>query len=268
MRAVNKHVVRLRDVHETAIVNSGAHLGKNVQIGPYVIIEDNVVIGDNTKIDAHVIIRQWTTIGKGCRIHSGACIGNEPQDLKFKGGKTHLVIDDNVIIREHTTISRGTVDGGGETHIGEGAFIMSHVHIAHDCKVGAKCIIVTGSALGGHVEVEDRAILGGMCGVHQFVKIGRIAMIGGCTKVVKDVPPYVSLNGNPPHVCGINVIGLRRNGVSPEVRSEIRKAYKILYRSGLNVSQAIDKINQEFNTSGEIDHFIRFLQKVERGIAK
>ncbi len=268
MRALDKQVIHLRGVHETAIVYPGAQLGKDVEIGPFSIIGENVIIDDGTKVGAHVVIDGWTTIGKNCRIYTGACIGHEPQDMKFRGEKSYLVIGDGAIIREYATIERGTEGGGGQTRIGDGTLIMTHCHIAHDCQIGNKAIIVTGTALGGHVIVEDRAVLGGKCAVHQFVKIGKIAMIGAGTKVVKDVPPYVTLDGNPARVCGINIIGLRRNGIPPEVRAEIRKAYKLLYRSNLNVSQAIEQINQELESSGEIDHFIRFLRSAERGVSR
>lgn|SRR5690606_28312917 len=255
-------------VHPTAIVAPGAQLGVNVEIGPYSIIGENVVIGDGTKIGAHVVIEGWTTIGKNNRIYTGAIVGNEPQDLKFKGEKSYLTIGDNNIIREYATISRGTEGGGGETRIGNNNLIMSYVHVAHDVQMGSHIVISHGSGIAGHVVIEDRVVIGGLCGIHQFTKIGRMAMIGAHSMITKDVPPYVLVKGNPPKLYGVNIVGMRRNGLPPEVRMEIQRAYKILYRSGLNVSQAIEEMERELPGIEEIDHFLRFLRSAERGICR
>lgn len=268
VRASDRNVVRLRDLHETAVIYPGAEIGRDVVIGPYCVISENAVIGDGTVIGSHVVIEGWTHIGKNCQISTGCVLGQMPQDVKYKGEKSYVRIGDNTMLREYVTISRGTEAGGFETRVGDDCFIMAYAHVAHDCKVGNKVIIVNGTSLGGHVTIEDRAVLGGMSGVHQFCKVGSMAMVGACTKVVKDVPPYIIADGNPARVCGVNVVGLRRNEVSPEVRNEIRKAYKILYRSNLNVSQALEQINEELVSCGEIDHFIRFIRSAERGITK
>ncbi len=268
MKALDNKVVKLRDIHPTAIVHPNAKLGKNVVIGPYAIIGENVEIGDGCVIGPHVVIDGWTRIGSGNKFYQGASIGCEPQDLKFKGEKTYLYIGDNNIFREHVTISRGTGEGGGETRIGNNNFFMAYSHVAHDCHVGSHVILTNAASLGGHVTVEDRVVIGGLSGVHQFTKVGKMAMIGACTKVIRDVPPFVIVDGVPARVAGINVVGLRRNGYPPEIRDEIKKAYRILYRSNLTIAQAIEQMEQLLQGYPEIDHFIRFLRNVERGICR
>lgn len=253
-------------VHPTALVSPRAHIGADVEIGPYSIIGDNVTIGDGCKIGPHVVIEGWTTIGKNNRIYSGAVIGNEPQDLKFKGEKTYLFIGDDNVVREFATISRGTEGGGGETRIGNGNLLMAYAHIAHDVQMGSGNVISHAAGIGGHVVIEDRVMIGGLCGIHQFTKIGRMAMVGAHSMISKDVPPYALIKGNPPKVYGVNIVGLRRNGLSPETRMEIQRAFKILYRSGRNVSQAIEEMERELPGCEEIDHFLRFLRSADRGI--
>lgn len=257
-----------RKIHETAIVDPNAVIGTDVEIGPYAIIGPHVQIGDGTWIGAGAIIEGWTVIGKNNKIYAGAIVGNDPQDLKFKGEKSYLFIGDNNIIREYATISRGTEGGGGETRIGNNNLFMSYVHVAHDCQVGNNVVVAHGSGIAGHVVIEDRVVIGGLAGIHQFTKIGRMAMVGAHTMVTKDVPPYIIVDGNPAKPYGINIVGLRRNGLSPETRMEIKRAYKILYRSNLNVTQAIEQMEQELPGSEEIDHFLRFLRSAERGICR
>jgi len=268
MKALENKVVQLRKIHETAVIHPGAELGKDVSIGPYAIIGENVEVGDGCIIGPHVVIDGWTRIGSGNKFYQGASIGCEPQDLKFKGEKTFLVIGDDNIFREHVTISRGTGEGGGETRIGNDNFFMAYSHAAHDCHVGSHVVLTNAASLGGHVTVEDRVVIGGLSGVHQFTKIGKMAMVGGCTKVIRDVPPFVIVDGVPARVAGINVVGLRRNGLPPEIRDEIKKAYRILYRSNLTIMQAIERMEQLLQGFPEIDHFIRFLRNVERGICR
>lgn len=268
MKPDSKVIPISRKIHETAIVQPGAKLGPNVEIGPFSLIGADVEIGEGTVVGSHVVITGWTTIGKNNKIYSGAQLGIDPLDLKFQGEKSYLVIGDNNLIREYAVISRGTEGGGLETRIGNDNLIMTFVHIGHDTQIGNHCIIVNGAALGGHVIVEDRAVVGGLSGIHQFTKIGRMAMIGACTKVVKDIPPYVTVDGHPARVVGINSTGLRRNDVSQEVREEIKRAYKILYRSDLNVSQAIEQMENQLHAYPEIDHFIRFLRSADRGICR
>jgi len=268
MKVLESKVIILRDIHETAIVSPGAVLGRDVVIGPYAIIGEHVMLGDNCWVGPHVVIDGWTSIGRRNRFFHGATIGCEPQDLKFRGEKSDLVIGDDNIFREYITLGRGTEGGGGVTRIGNNSLLMAYSHIAHDCQIGNHVVLANATNLGGHVHVEDRTVVGGMCGIHQFSKIGKMAMIGACTKIVKDVPPYVLVDGNPAKVAGINVVGLRRNGIEPEIRDEIKAAYRILYRSNLSVTQAIEQMEQELQGSPEIDHFIRFLRNAERGICR
>lgn len=268
MKLVETKLINMREIHETAVVHPNARIGRNVVIGPYAIIGENVEIGDNCIIDPQVSIEGWTTIGEGNRFYHGATIGCEPQDLKFKGEKSFLFIGDNNIFRENVTISRGTEGGGGETRIGSNNLFMAYSHVAHDCQVGNNIVMGNCTALAGHVVIEDRAIIAGLSGVHQFCKIGKMAMVGAHTKIVKDVPPFVLVDGNPAKVSGINVVGLRRNGISPEIRDEIKKAYRILYRSSLTINQAVEQMEQELQGIPEVDHFIRFLRSAERGIQR
>lgn len=260
-------VVPLRKIHETAVVYPGARLGRDVEIGPYSVIGENVFIGDGTKIGAHVVIEGWTTIGCNCHIHHSACVGGEPQDLKFKGEKTFCYIGDNTIIREFATINRATGEGE-ETRVGSNCLIMGTTHIAHNCQVGNNVVIANGTGIAGHVTIEDRAIISGMSGVHQFVKIGRNAMIGGASKVVQDVPPFVIADGRPARVCGLNSVGIARAGLSEETRRNLKKAYRMLYRSGMKLTEAIAMMEQELDSSEAVEHLLRFLRNVDRGICR
>lgn len=255
-------------IHPTAIVSPGAVIGPNVEIGPYAIIGENVEIGEGCVIGPRVVIEGWTVLGKRNKVYTGAVLGNDPQDLKFKGEKSYLYIGDDNIIREYATISRGTAGGGGETRIGNHNLIMSYVHVAHDVQMGSYNVVAHGSGIAGHVVIEDRVTIGGIVGVHQFTKIGRMAMVGAHTMVTKDVPPYALVSGNPAKIYGVNIVGLRRNGLTPEVRMEIQRAYKILYRSGLNVSQAIEEMERQLSGTEEVEHILRFLRNAERGICR
>jgi UDP-N-acetylglucosamine acyltransferase len=268
MKLVESKVINLREIHETAVVHPNANIGRNVVIGPYAIIGENIEIGDDCIIGPQVVIDGWTIIGSGNRFYHGATIGGEPQDLKFKGEKSFLFIGDNNIFRENVTVNRGTEGGGGETRIGNNNLFMAYSHVAHDSQVGNHIVMGNCTALAGHVVIEDRVTVAGLSGVHQFCKIGKMAFIGAHTKIVKDVPPFVLVDGNPPKVFGINIVGLRRNGVEPEVRDEIKRAYRILYRSNLTIEQSIERMDQELQSGPEIDHFIRFLRNAERGILR
>lgn len=260
-------IVALRNVHETAVIHPGARLGKDVEVGPYAVIGEHVVIDEGTKIGAHVTIGGWTQIGKNNIIYPGAAIGGDPQDLKFANEKSYLFIGDNNKIRESVTINRATGEGE-ETRIGNNCLFMAYAHIAHNCIVGNNVIMANAATLAGHVTVEDRAVIGGLSGVHQFVKIGRNAMIGGASKLVQDVPPFVTVDGNPAKVSGLNSVGLSRAGISPDVRKTLKKAYRIIYRSGLTLAQAIAVMEQELESSNEVDHLLRFLRNAERGIVR
>lgn len=254
------------DIHPTAVVSPKAELGQNVKIGPYTVIEEDVVIGDDTEIAANVVIGRWTEIGKRNRIFSGAIIGTESQDLKYKGWRSFTRIGDGNVFREYVTVNRATAEEGS-TIIGNDNAILSYCHVAHDCILGNRIIISNVSTLAGHCIVEDRAGLGGYVGVHQFVRIGSLAYVGGWSKVVKDVCPYTKVSGTPLKVYGLNSVGLERSDVSAEARKDLRKAYQFLYRSKNNVSQALDKI-RELPESEQMAHLIAFLEKSERGITK
>ena len=248
-----------------SIISKKAQIGKNVSIGPYCIIEDNVIIGDNTKIDSHTIIKEYTEIGKNCNIFSHCVIGEIPQDKKYDGEKSHLIIGDNNTIREFCTLNRGTGESG-LTKIGDNCLFMAYVHVAHDCILGNDIILANGVQLGGHVTIDNYGIVGGMTPVHQFCKIGMHAFIGGGLRVVQDVPPYIIANGEPLKFSGINILGLRRRKFSSNERDNIKKAYKLIYNSNFNISQAIEEIESTFNIDESIKDIIGFIKSSTRGL--
>ena len=260
-------VIPIRKIHETAVIHPVARIGKDVEVGPYAVIGENVIIGDGTKIGAHVVIDGWTSIGRNCTIFPSASIGAEPQDLKFCGEKSYVFIGDNTKIREFVTINRATGEGE-ETRVGSNCLLQAYCHVAHNCTVGNHVIMSNSATLAGHVIVEDRVVISGLAGVHQFVKIGRNAMIGGATKVVQDVPPFVIVDGHPAKVCGLNNVGIARAGVGEAARRNLKKAYRILFRSGISLAQAIAVMEQELDACEEIEHLLRFLRNVERGICR
>ena len=264
MRADNKVVAY---IHETAVVYPGARIGKNVEIGPYSVIGENVEIGEGTIIGPHVVLTGWTSIGKDCRIYQFASVGEIPQDLKFQGEKSYTFIGDRTTIREGATIHRATGEGE-ETRVGNDCLLMAYIHVAHNCVVGNGVIMSNAAMLAGHAIIEDKAVLGGKCGVHQFVKVGRNSMIGGTSKVVQDVVPYTIVDGHPAKVVGLNSVGISRAGIPIESRRKIKQAYKILYRSGLGLAQAIAMIEQEVDSCDEVEHLLRFLRNAERGICR
>ena len=248
-----------------SIISKKAQIGKNVSIGPYCVIEDNVIIGDNTKIDSHTIIKEYTEIGKNCNIFSHCVIGEIPQDKKYDGEKSHLIIGDNNTIREFCTLNRGTGESG-LTKIGNNCLFMAYVHVAHDCILGNDIILANGVQLGGHVTIDNYGIVGGMTPVHQFCKIGMHAFIGGGLRVVQDVPPYIIANGEPLKFSGINILGLRRRKFSSNERDNIKKAYKLIYNSNYNISQAIEEIESTFNIDESIKDIIGFIKSSTRGL--
>ncbi len=259
---------RFADIHDTAVVDPAAKIAKGVKIGPYSVIGANVKIGQGTTIGSNAHIEGWTTIGNDNLIGNGVSIGLPPQNLDYEGEKTYLFIGDNNIIREYVTIHLGTIEGGGETRIGNNNQLMVYSHVAHDCNLGNNITIANAANLAGHVNVENDAYISRLVGIHQFVKIGQLSLVGSHSKVTKDLPPYVEVQGHPAMVKGINVVGLRKNGISNKLKKEINKAFSILYESDLNISQAIKKMDQELQTSKEIEHFIRFLKNSTRGICR
>jgi UDP-N-acetylglucosamine acyltransferase len=226
------------DVHATAIVDESAILGEGVSVGPYAVIGPAVRIGPGTEIGPHVYIQRDTTVGRDCVIHKGAVLGTDPQDLKYGDEPTALVIGDRTVVREFCTLNRGTT-ASGRTVIGDDCLLMAYVHVAHDCHLGNHVVISNAVNMGGHVTIGDWAGVGGMTPIHQFVRIGAHSFIGGASRVVKDIPPYVKAAGNPIQLYGLNSVGLQRRGYSDEVRRELKRAYRLLFRSELNVSQAL-----------------------------
>lgn len=263
----NRCKTKVSKIHATAVISPHAKLGKDVEIGPYAIIGKNVMIGDSTKIGAHTVIDGWTRIGDNCTIYSEVSIGSPPQDKKFKGEKSYVTIGNNTHIREFVTVNRATGEEE-ETRIGTNCLLLAYSHVAHNCIVGNHVVMSNATNLAGHVELEDRVTIGGLTGIHQFVKIGRNVMIGGASKVVQDVPPFVTVDGNPAQPAGLNTIGMIRSGIDEETRKMLKRAYKILYLSGLRLSQAIETIETTLPSSPELFDFVKFLQKTERGICR
>lgn len=252
-------------IHKTAVIADGAQIHESVEIGPYVVVGPAVSIGEGTRVGAHAVIDGHSKIGSNCHIYAGACIGLEPQDLKYKNEPTGVILGNNVTVREYVTIHRGT--GDHNTTIGDNAFLMNYVHIAHDCKVGNGVILTNNTTLAGHVEIGDNAVMSGFCIFHQFVRIGRAVMVGGMTGSRVDLPPFTICDGRPAVVRGVNVIGLRRQKISADVRAAIKQAYKLLYRFGLNTSQAIARIEEEIEPYPEIKEITNFFANSKRGVA-
>ncbi len=254
-------------IHPTAIISKKAKIGSSVEIGPYSIIGDGVVIEDNCKIHAHVVVDGNTSVGKNCQIFKGAAIGGIPQDLKYKGEKAFLEIGEGNIIREFCTLNIGSTEGS-KTIIGQGNLFMAYCHVAHDCLIGNNCIIANSAAIAGHVIIEDRAVIGGIVAIHQFVRVGKLSIIGGCSKVVQDIPPYSTCDGHPAEVYGLNLVGLRRQNIPRESIKTLDHAFGILFNKGLSIKHALEELSQETNITAEITYLIDFIKKTERGISR
>ncbi|OQA57757.1 MAG: Acyl-(acyl-carrier-protein)--UDP-N-acetylglucosamine O-acyltransferase [Candidatus Omnitrophica bacterium ADurb.Bin277] len=252
-------------IHPTAIVHPDAVLGDGVEIGPWVIIEGAVKIGARTRVGPRVTIEGHTTIGEDNEIFTGAVIGSRTQDRKFDGGISYLRIGNRNKIREYVTINPGTMSGT-ETVIGDDNLLMAYAHIAHDCVIHNGCTLANNGTLAGHVIVEDKAIIGGLSAVHQFVRIGKLSITGGCSKVVQDIPPFMMVDGHPASAFGINSVGLDRAGYSREEKANLKKAFKIIFRSGLILKNVIKELAQQIPASPSVDELTRFLGKSERGI--
>ena len=248
------------EIHPTAIVDPGADLGAGVRVDAYAVIRDHVTIGEGTWIAPHAVIEEWTTIGRDCRVYAGCVLGGTPQDRHFQGERSYLVIGDRVVLREHVCISRAT---GEETAtiVGDETQMLAYAHAGHNCRIGRGVIITNGCQLSGHAEVEDRAVLGGMIGVIQFARVGSMAMVGGMSRVDKDVLPYMLVSGNPYRTVAINRIGLERAGVPEEIQNRLRRAHRILVRSGLDVSHALERIDAEIEECPEIRHLVEFARE-------
>jgi|LSQX01.1.fsa_nt_gb UDP-N-acetylglucosamine acyltransferase len=252
------------DIHPTAIIDPTARIGQGASVGAHSIIGKNVCIGDGAHIDAHVLIESNVTLGKDCVVLAGSVIGGAPQDKKYHGEDSYVKIGDGNIIREYVTIHRASGDEQA-TVLGDGNMLMAYCHVGHNCKLGNNITMANYVGISGHVIIEDKVVFGGFVGVHQKVRIGKLAMIGGMSKVVQDVPPFAIVDGRPIRVCDLNVIGLRRNNISAKVRSEIRHAYKLLYRSNLNVTQAIEAIEREIEPSEDLTYLLDFIKSVREG---
>ena len=255
-------------IHSTAIVDSSAEIDSNVEIGPYSIIEADVVIGSGTVVGPHVVVQPYVTIGPECRIFQYASIGALPQALAYKGEKTYVNIGRGTIVREFVTINRGTEFGGGVTEVGEENLLMAYAHIAHDCKTGREVIFANNATLAGHITIGDYVTVGGLVAVHQFVKIGNYAYIGGKSAVVKDIPPYVIVSGDRARLHGLNNVGLKRRGFSQETLSILKKAYRIIFRIGLTLNEAIERVKAEVEPIPEVIDLIDFIKSSERGITR
>ncbi len=256
------------NIHPTALVHPKATIAEGVEIGPYAIIGEHVTIGRDTKISAHVLIEGWTTIGERNHIFSFSSIGTAPQDIGYRNEETYLEIGDDNVIRECATVHRATTKEDRKTVIGNKNFLMAYSHVAHDCKLGNNIIMSNSVALGGHIVIGDHAIVGGIVAVHQFARIGAYAIIGGQSAVTMDIPPYVSAAGNRAQLYGLNLVGLKRKGFSEQAIATLKKAYKILFRSGLTQDEAIQKITAEFPDSREVSHLVDFIQSSKRGITR
>ena len=255
----------MTSVDVTATVAAGAELGDGVVVGPFCRIAAGVRIGANTRLEPYVIVEGDTRIGSDCHLHSFAVIGTPPQDVKFGGGRSYVVIGDRNILREYVTVNRATNEGG-QTVVGNDNFLMAYVHVAHNCAVGDGVVLANAVNMAGHVVVEDYAFVGGVTPVHQFVRIGRHSIIGGGCRVPKDVPPFVKAAGNPLRCFGLNALGLRRRGFPAETELILKRAYRILFRSGLNIGQALDKIEAELESTPEIRQLVQFIRESSRGI--
>lgn len=254
-------------IHKTAVIDPSAQLGHDVLVGAYSAIGPKVVVGDGCRIGNHCVLDGKTTIGKNCQIFTGAIVGSCPQDKKYsETDDVELIVGDNNVIREYVTMNTGTIDGGRKTVVGDGNLFMANTHVAHDCLVGNNCILANVGTIAGHVTLEDGAILGGLSAVHQFVRLGRLSIVGGCSKVVQDIPPYSMCDGHPAKVYKLNTIGLQRAKVPVASVASLKTAFKILFHSGLTKTHAIEQIIRDVPPCPELDHLIFFAKTSKRGL--
>ncbi len=259
------HVGTGVEIHETAIVDSDAELAAGVRVGPRAIIGPGVRIGEGTEIGAGVLIEKNTEIGRDCRIFHGAVLGSDPQDLKFDGEETWLRVGDRTMVREYATLNRGT-SWSGQTVVGSDCLLMAYVHIAHDCHLGDHVIVSNATQMAGHVSVGDWVIISGLVAIHQFVRIGAHAFVGGASRIAQDAVPYCRIVGNPPKLYGLNSVGLDRRGFSPDARSALKQAYRLVFKSDLNISQGVERARAEVEMTPEVTYFLEFIEASERGV--
>lgn len=254
-------------IHPTSVIHPGAKIGANCEIGPFCVIGEHVVLGDGCCLHSHVVVDGHTVLGNANEIFPFASIGLKTQDLKWKGGTTHTRIGEGNTFREYVTVHSATGDGE-VTEIGSKNHILAYCHIAHNVKIGSKVIMSNVATLAGHVIVEDHAVIGGLAAVHQFCRIGKMSIIGGCSKVVQDVPPFMLADGNPAETRTVNKVGMERNGIAEEAQSALKMAFKILFREGLTISNALIRIENELPKLEEVKHLVEFVRASERGISK
>jgi len=252
-------------IHPTAIVSSQAELGPDVEVGPFAIIGPQVTVGAGCRIAARAILEQNVRLAPQCQVGSGSILGGAPQDLKYAGEETWVEVGEGTVIREYCTINRGTTQSR-VTRLGKHCLVMTYVHMAHDCHVGDGVILTNGVQLAGHVTIDECAIISGLTPVHQFVKIGAYAFVGGMSRVTKDVPPYTKAVGNPMKLYGLNAVGLQRHGFTPETVAELKKAYRLFFRAGLNISQALERARAELAMLPEVERFVQFIEESARGV--
>ncbi len=255
-------------IHPTAIVDPSAEIDGNVHIGPYSIVGANVTIGSGTRIASHVVIDPFVKIGPDCQIFQYAAIGAPPQSVKFKGEQSWVQIGRGCTLREFVTIHRGTAFGGGLTEIHQNSYLMAYTHVAHDCKIGQNVILANNTTLAGHITIGDNATVGGLVAIHQFVRIGEYAFIGGKSAVVKDIPPYVIAAGDRAKLHGLNSVGLKRNGFSSHTVSQLKKAYRIIFRIGITLNEALERVPAEVEHIPEVIRFTEFIKASQRGITR
>lgn len=254
-------------IHSTAVVDPKANIGPDVEIGPYCVVGPHVTLGAGARLMSHVVIDGRTTIGARCTIFPFASIGSQTQDLKFKGDVTFVEVGEQTTLREYVTVNSGTKEGE-VTRVGARCHIMAYCHVAHACRVGDDVIMANCATLAGEVVVEDQAVIGGLTGVHQFTRIGRLAMIGGCSRITQDCPPFMMIEGNPAEVRGLNSLGLERRGVGAEARKKLKECYRLMYRSELSTAQATERIVAEQGGFPEVEHLVTFIKATTRGIIK
>lgn len=255
-------------IHPLAVVEPGAELDGGVEVGPYAIVGGRVRIGARTRVGAHAVVTGNTLIGEDNQIFPFASVGHIPQDLKYRGEDSRLEIGNRNIIREFATLHLGTAGGGMVTRIGDDNLLMNYTHIAHDCQIGNRVIVANGTQLAGHVIVEDYAVIGALSGIHQFVRVGESAIVGGGSMVSQDVPPFCNATGNRATLHGLNVVGLTRRGFGPELLRQLKRAYRIMFRSGLTVAQAAARVRKEIPGVPEVERFVRFIESSSRGVCR
>lgn len=255
-------------IHPTAVVDPGAELADGVEVGPHAVVGDGVRLGEGTVVMAHAVLAGPLEMGRENRVFPHAVLGTEPQDKKFRGGPTRLKVGDRNFFRECVTANRGTEHGGGLTEIGSDCLFMAYAHVAHDCHVGDGVIMANCATLAGHVTLEERCSVGGLTPVHQFVRVGRLAFVGGMTRLSQDVAPFMRVAGVPAECVGTNAVGLERSGLSPATIRALEQAARLLFRAGLNTTQALERIRAEVERTDEVAYLLAFVEKSERGITK